>query len=136
MPRGLLADANLVGHVRGLVAHLAGGEWAELWRPHGLPLVTFNVLGLSTDTPDRELWRVCQREELILVTANRNHDGPDSLEAVIRTENTAAALPVFTISDAERVFQSRDYADRVALSLLEHILDLPVYLGSGRVYLP
>jgi hypothetical protein len=70
------------------------------------------------------------------VTANRNADGPDSLEATLRTQNTATSLPVFTIADAKRVLRSREYAERVALRLLDYLLDIDRVRGAGRLYLP
>jgi Domain of unknown function (DUF5615) len=76
-------------------------EWAELWSELGAAFLQFADIGLEADTPDSEIWRVCQREELILVTANRNHDGPDSLGAMLDTENGPTCLPVFTVADQE-----------------------------------
>jgi len=71
-----------------------------------------------------------------LLTNNRNEDGPDSLGATIRTENTASSLPVFTFSDADRLFQSRDYADQVTESLFDKLLRIDSLRGTGRLYLP
>ena len=71
-----------------------------------------------------------------MVTANRNHEGPHSLEAVIRAEGTATNLPVFTLADAERFLRSRDYALRVIEGLLEYLYDLDRIRGAGRLYLP
>ncbi len=54
----------------------------------------------------------------------------------MRAKNTATSLPVFTLANAERVFHSRDYAERVAVKLLEYLLDIDRVRGTGRLYLP
>ena len=61
---------------------------------------------------DRDLWQLCQQREIVLLTANRNDEGPNSLEATIRTLNASSSLPVLTIADPELVLASRDYAER------------------------
>jgi hypothetical protein len=71
-----------------------------------------------------------------LFTANRNQKGDDSLEATIRRENTPTSLPVLTLANAKRFEESREYAERVATRLLEYLLDIETYRGSGRLYLP
>lgn len=101
-----------------------------------MDIFSFRDLNLSQQTSDAVIWLTCQQEQMILVTANRNADGPDSLEMTLRTQNTTTSLPVFTIANAERVFHSRDYAERVALKLLEYLLDIDRVRGTGRLYLP
>ena len=68
--------------------------WFEI-----LPIrfVTLKEAELSMDTSDRILWRFAQSNQMIILTANRNMKGKDSLEQVIREENTTTSLPVFTI---------------------------------------
>jgi len=73
---------------------------------------------------------------MILVTANRNAEGPDSLEATLRSQNTTSSLPVFTFANARKVLNSRKYADRVAAQLLDYLLDIDRVRGTGRLYLP
>jgi hypothetical protein len=136
MATAILADVNLTGQIDWLVAEIESGEWAELWAGLGVVLLRFGDLGLSETATDRELWRTCQAHQVVLITANRNRDDPDSLEAVIRDENTPASLPVLTIGKGNRVLVDRGYADRVALKLLEHLLDLDALRGTGRLYLP
>jgi hypothetical protein len=70
------------------------------------------------------------------VTANRNDDDPDSLAATIRTEGAPDSLPVLTIGNIDRLMSSREYAERVILKLLDYLLDLDAYRGTGRLYLP
>jgi len=49
-----------------------------------------------------------------LIAGNRNDDGPDSLEAVIRDENQPDSLPVVTIANPDRMLNDRLYAEEVA----------------------
>ena len=82
------------------------------------------------------VWDFCQREQMVLITANRNQDGDDSLETAIRTRSTPESLPVFTIADADEILRNRAYADRVVESMLQAILDIDNLRGTGRVWLP
>jgi hypothetical protein len=134
--RGLLADINILGHLRALIAVLEDDYWRDVWHSLNLPLYSFRDFGLATNASDALVWQKCQDEELVLLTGNRNSDGPDSLEAVLRAKNTPACLPVFTVGDTERVLQSKQYAERVVERLLEYVLDVENYRGTGRLYLP
>ena len=82
------------------------------------------------------IWRTCQREQLVLITGNRNDDGPDSLEAVIRDENRPDSLPVFTLANANRILRDRGYAEQVAVRLLDDLMRIDEVRGVGRLYLP
>lgn len=134
--RGIVADANVDGHVEWLVKRIVAGEWLEYWNHIGITLEVFANIGLVDRSPDQEVWRTCQREQLVLITANRNQDGPDSLEATIRTEGAEESLPVLTFADADRVLRSGEYADRVIARLIEYLIDIYDYRGTGRLYLP
>jgi hypothetical protein len=132
----ILGDYNSEGHVEALVTALGSGEWREYWTELKVTVYTFAQLGLPGTTPDDELWRLCQREQIVLLTANRNHDGPTSLEAVIRAENRPDCLPVMTLADADRVIQSRGYATEAAVQLLDYLLRIDDLSGTGRLFLP
>jgi hypothetical protein len=134
--RGIVADANIEGHVARMVDHIRATGWAEFWDYLGLVLETFANIGLTGSAPDSQVWLTCQRERLVLITANRNADGPDSLEATIRAENTLGSLPVLTISDIEELQHSADYAERVVARLIEYLIEIDLYRGAGRLYLP
>lgn len=134
--RGIVADVNIEGHVDRLVAFIRTSEWADYWNHLELVHATLAELGLRDTAPDVDVWRSCQREALVLITANRNNDGPDSLEATIRAENTLDSLPVLTLGDAEEVLHNREYAERVVESLMEYLYDIDRYRGAGRLYLP
>jgi hypothetical protein len=136
MVQAILADANIQGHLQALLTVLEGPFWREVWASLALPLFTFRDLGLAVDAADATVWQICQQRQVILITANRNAAGPDSLEATIRTCNTATSLPVFTLADPGQVLRSRDYAERVAERLLEYLIDIDNYRGTGRLYLP
>ena len=110
--------------------------WRELWTGLELSVVSFPALGLSYNAPDTLIWRTCQREELVLITGNRNDEGAESLEATIRNENQPDSLPVITIADQDRVLQDRLYAERVAESLLDYLLRIDEVRGAGRLYVP
>src|SRR5262245_64256852 len=95
MVKAILADNNIARHLTVLVRILGGPDLREFWDSLHLPLTTFRELGLTEEASDAVVWQVCQREQVVLVTANRNDDGPDSLEATIRTQNTPDCLPLF-----------------------------------------
>jgi hypothetical protein len=134
--KGLLADVNDVKQVRVLLMLLQQEPHAEFWNHLSLTVPTFADLGLHPRSTDLDVWLKCQAEELLLVTANRNDDGPESLEATIRTHTTPQSLPFFTLADANRILNERSYAELVADRLLEYLYDIHHLKGTGRLYLP
>jgi hypothetical protein len=134
--KGLVADANVEGHVAILLRLLGQAPWAEFWAHLNLRTPNFADLGLRPDSSDLLIWETCQREGLILITANRNQESADSLETAIRTLSTASSLPVLTLADAERIRYERTYAERVVERLIDYLLDIDKYRGAGRLYLP
>lgn len=133
---GILADANCEGHLA-LILRIFQQTWRqEVWEFLGLASVSFTDLDLLPDASDREVWELCQREQIVLITANRNDDGPESLEATIQQHNTPQSLPVFPLANDQRVLRDRPYAERVADRLLETLFDIDSYRGTGRIYLP
>ena len=82
------------------------------------------------------IWRTCQEQSLILITANRNADGPDSLEMVIRGENQPDSLPVITLADARRVLRERPYAAKTAEQILDYLMRIDDVRRTGRIYVP
>lgn len=72
---------------------------------------------------------------MILLTANRNMEGEDSLEQVLRKENALNSLPVITIGNVERLGEP-DYHNRCVDRILEIILDIENVIGVGRLYIP
>ncbi len=115
---------------------LEGAEWGSIWAELALPILTFPDMGLDREAPDAVIWRLCQARGLILLTGNRNDDGPDSLESTIRNENSLDSLPVLTLADVEAVRRSRAYAERVVEKLVDYLVNVENYRGTGRLYLP
>jgi hypothetical protein len=123
-------------HTTALFAACRNGEWAEFWADLAVRIVTFEDLGLTVDAPDVEIWEICQREQLVLITGNRNSEHGASLEYSIRTRGTQDPSPVLTLADPERLLHDRAYAERTAASLLERLTEIEALRGSGRIYLP
>jgi hypothetical protein len=99
-------------------------------------LCRFRDVGLPFASTDQEVWNICQAEQLVLITDNRNLDSDDSLEATIRRNNTPASLPVFTIADMSEFRTDNIYVERVIEALFDYLLRLDDVRGAGRLYLP
>jgi hypothetical protein len=93
-------------------------------------------MNLSIDSNDRVVWRLAQANQMILLTANRSMKGEDSLEQVIREENTVDSLPVITIGDADGFLADRVYRNCCVDRILEILLDLETWMGVGRLFVP
>ena len=128
-----LVDHNLDGHALLLSGSLTNQGWADL-----LPIrfVLLEEIDLPLTSSDRVVWRFAQANQMILLTANRRMKGQDSLEQVLREENTLTSLPVATIGDADRILTDPDYRDLCVNSLLELSLYLNNYLGTRRIFIP
>ncbi len=100
------------------------------WEHLQLRYVHFTDVGLAPDALDSLVWDTCQKEDLILVTNNRNRKEADSLESTIRAKNTPTSLPVFTIANVPHLRASRAYADRVIDKLLDSLLQSHCAHGS------
>jgi hypothetical protein len=134
--RGILPDANIDGVWTVLYRRLVGKRWREVWLSFDLEIETFASFQLPRNTSDAVVWQLCQDQGLCLITANRNENAPDSLEATIRARNSATSLPVLTVADYWRILKSKSYAERVTVSLLQYLLDMDHLLGTGPLYLP
>jgi hypothetical protein len=132
----IMADHDIEGQVQLVLHLLMSPEWHALWTELAVRVESFASAGLSSNTPDAALWQFCQRQQIILITGNRNEDGPESLEAVLQGSNTPASLPVFTISEPQRMLSSRAYTHRVVERLMEYLIDVDNLRGTGRLYLP
>jgi hypothetical protein len=128
-----LVDHNLEGHALLLSGNIASLGWLDL-----LPIrfITFEEIELSVTSDDRIVWRFAQANQMILLTANRSMKGKNSLEQVMREENTSTSLPVVTIGDANRVLTEPDYRNRCVDRLIEIIFDVDDYRGSSRLFIP
>ncbi len=95
----------------------------------------FADVGLAPNSDDRTVWRFVQTHRMLLLTNNRSSNEADSLEQTIRDENTIESLPVLTIGNVERVTE-RVYRERCVARLIEIIIELESYLGTGRIFIP
>jgi hypothetical protein len=77
--RGILADNDSEGSLSAILRIWSSDEWKGLWNDLGLSVESFSGLGLPRDSSDAVVWRTCQQEDLVLITANRNASGSDSL---------------------------------------------------------
>ena len=127
-----LIDYNLRGQAALLWGTIAAEGWLELMP---IRFVSFEEVGLFENSSDRVVWQFAQSNQMIILTANRNMKGDDSLEQMIRENNTLQSLPVVTISNKERLDEQL-YRERCASQLVELLFDLENYLGVGRVYIP
>ncbi|MBI2804017.1 MAG: ACP S-malonyltransferase [Planctomycetes bacterium] len=134
--RAIMADNDVKGQVAILAKLLEAEPWREFWLSLNLPLWTFADVPLAVDASDAAVWHACQREQVILITGNRNKKGLDSLEATIQKHNTAPSLPVMTIADPDEVIFNRPYAHKVVEALLQYLLEIDKVRGTGRLWLP
>ena|ERR1700730_5679895 len=136
MVAGLLVDNDVAGHFRILHSLFESDTWRETW--HGLRCAVHTAadLGLSPSATDRVIWQECQLRQLVLVTANRNRHGPDSLAAVIADSSTSASLPVITLANPNRILADKPYARRTAERVLGYLLEMDSLRGAERLYVP
>lgn len=127
-----LIDHNIEGYARILLSSIASQGWLELI---SINFISFKDIDLSTSSSDRIVWCVAQENKMILLTANRNMDGEDSLEQVLREENSLDSLPIITIGSVERLNEP-NYRERCVDRILEIVLDIENVIGVGRLYIP
>ena len=75
--------------------------------------------GTTNDPPDEQ--------------AQRQSEG--SLLQTIREESTTASLPAVTFGNLDKLAE-RNYRERCIERLMDIILDLPRYFGTGRLFIP
>lgn len=134
--RAILSDHDIEGQFSALVDLLNGPELYELWHFLDLEALQLRDVGLADDTPDRVIWSVCQSEQCVLITANRNLDEEDSLEQTLRDSSTSTSLPVMTISSMKRFQEDPSYRSAVAWRLIEYLMDIERHRGAGRLFVP
>ena len=74
--------------------------------------------------------------QMILLTANRSMKDEDSLEQVMREENTQDSLPVVTIGNADRVLNDSTYREQCVDRIVEIAIYTANYMGARRVFIP
>jgi len=132
MQTTILLDHDIEGPAKYLQAGLRKTGWD---RDVTVTFVHLRDLGLSNDSSDQDIWRLSQRHRLLLITSNRNQENETSLQATIERENIPEALPVLTLSQANRLLLP-DYRQQAVHRLVEIIIYLENYLGIGRIYIP
>jgi hypothetical protein len=128
----VLLDHNLADAAVLLRRALVDSGWLELVE---VEIVTFPEISLPFDSDDRTVWRLAQARGMVLLTANRNMSGSNSLERTLREENTPASLPVLTVGNRGRIIE-RHYREACCIRLVEIALDLDAFRGVGRLYIP
>lgn len=128
-----LVDHNLKGHARILLGSIAEQGWLDV-----VPIrfVMFDEVELSINSTDRVVWRVAQKNQMILLTANRSMKDENSLEQVMREENTQSSLPVVTIGKADRVLNDSIYRECCVERIVEIAIYTANYMGARRVFIP
>lgn len=130
-----MSDNDVQGYVIRLMDICQASPWIELWREFECILVRFEDFQLAADATDAEIWQVCQDNQVLLLTGNRNAAGPESLETTIRQRNSPDCLPVLTLADPPRIARDAEYAHAVVERLFEVLIDVDRLRGSGRLYL-
>jgi len=67
-----MADHDIEGQMQVLLRLLTSAEWHTLWAELAVRVASFSSLGVPTNTPDASLWQLCQTQQIILITGNRN----------------------------------------------------------------
>ena len=132
----IMSDNDVRGHVGRLMDICETLPWAGLWRDLECVLCTFEDLNLAEDATDATVWQACQDGQILLITGNRNAEGPESLEITIRQQNRPDCLPVLTLADPDRIARDRAYASSVVERLFDILIDIEVFRGAGRLFLP
>lgn len=128
----VLVDYNLTGYVVLLRGTLAADGWLDLL---SIQFVLLEEAGLAMDSNDRLIWQFAQANQMLLLTANRNAKGEDSLEQTIQRMGIPTSLPVITIGSLDRLIE-REYREQCAARLAEIALYIENYSGVGRLFIP
>ncbi len=81
-----LIDYNLRGEAALLWGTIAAEGWLETMP---IRFVGFEEVGSLENSSDRLVWQLAQANQMIILTANRNMKGDDSLEQVIREDTSS-----------------------------------------------
>ena len=128
-----LIDYNLNGHALVLYGVISRSGWLDLVP---IEFITFADVELPSNSSDRVVWRFAQKNKMILLTANRSMKEKDSLEQVMREENTENSLPIITIGNPDRLLSESNYREKCVERLIEIIISIDIYMGSRRIFIP
>jgi hypothetical protein len=98
-------------------------------------LCTFADFDLTEAATDAEIWQICQDTDILILTGNRNAEGPESLEMAIRQRNAPHCLLVLTLADPDRIQRECRYAESVVKRLFDVLIDPDALRGTGRLCL-
>ena len=132
----IMCDQDIQGLAQAVLSHCRRPDWEDVWNELKIQLCTFADVGLEPDATDGDIWIACQEHSIVLLTGNRNAEGPDSLEITIRKRNLPDSLPVLTFADLRRLKFDRSYLELSAERLMEKSIDIEALRGAGRIYLP
>jgi hypothetical protein len=93
----LMADHNAEGHLQALLGVWMRPDWNPFWNAANCGIEAFEALQISENESDEVIWKICQTRGVLLLTCNRNSDGDDSLEVVIRRHGLPSSLPVLQL---------------------------------------
>ena len=132
----VLSDNDVRGAVSVLCLICESEDWVTLSREIDVQFRELEDMNLADNSTDREIWRFCQENNILLITGDRSeNDGEHSLGQIIRRFGGSNSLPVVTIGDPKRIVNDRDYAESCAARLLDYLLDIDGLRGTGRLYL-
>jgi len=130
---GVLVDHNIERHGQLLWGQFTPADW------QGMQVSTFWSLidvGLVASATDHIIWQYCQAHSLLLLTANRNERGDDSLQAVIEHLGDIDSLPVLTLANPNRVLADAMYRELCSYRIADVALTLESVRGTGRLFIP
>ena len=136
--RGILADVNVQGQLPYLVRLMENMGLTDILEDLQLRFFTFRDFGLSPRMDDRSLWQFCQLGKFVLLTENRNHDGPDSLTATLLDSWVQGLLPVLTLGNKGKFDNHPEYAVRVAGDIADLLFDFAhgAQRDRARIFIP
>jgi hypothetical protein len=130
---GVLVDHNIELHGELIWKQFNSTDWVGM-QVSGFPSLA--ECGLDAQASDRTIWLYCQKHGLVLLTANRNKRGDDSLQLVIEELGTPDSLPVLTLANANRVLVDADYRELCAYRIADVALRADELRGTGRLFIP
>lgn len=128
-----LVDHNLERHALLFSGNISNQGWLEFLT---IRFVTLEEVALSVESSDRVVWQFAQSNQMILLTANRRMKGKDSLEQVLREENTPTSFPVITLGNADCFLNDAVYREQCVNRLVEIVLYIENYMGINRIFIP
>jgi hypothetical protein len=132
----IMSDNDVQGYVERLVEICQAPPWVEFWQGLDCSLCGVEDFDLPANAADSRVWQVCQDNGIILITGNRNSEGPESLNSTIETRNGPESLPVLTLASAKRIARDRHYAQLVVERLFDTLINVEILRGTGRLFLP